>query len=98
MGREAFGIEASATVRSERSPTMIDERSHAVPLDELRHTAAHVLAYAVQDLFPDAKPTIGPAIESGFYYDFARDRSVHRRGPRAPRSAHARDRQGRLTR
>jgi threonyl-tRNA synthetase len=42
------------------------------PLDALRHTAAHVLAYAVQDLFPDAKPTIGPAIESGFYYDFDR--------------------------
>ena len=41
-------------------------------LDELRHTAAHVLAYAVQDLFPEAKPTIGPAIESGFYYDFDR--------------------------
>jgi threonyl-tRNA synthetase len=43
-------------------------------LPELRHTAAHVLAYAVQDLFPDAKPTIGPAIENGFYYDF--DRAV----------------------
>jgi threonyl-tRNA synthetase len=42
-------------------------------LADLRHTAAHVLAYAVQDLFPDAKPTIGPAIENGFYYDFARD-------------------------
>jgi threonyl-tRNA synthetase len=42
-------------------------------LDELRHTAAHVLAYAVQDLFPEAKPTIGPAIENGFYYDFQRD-------------------------
>ena len=41
-------------------------------LDELRHTAAHVLAYAVQDLFPEAKPTIGPAIENGFYYDFER--------------------------
>jgi threonyl-tRNA synthetase len=41
-------------------------------LPELRHTAAHVLAYAVQDLFPDAKPTIGPAIEDGFYYDFDR--------------------------
>jgi threonyl-tRNA synthetase len=43
-------------------------------LAELRHTAAHVLAYAVQDLFPDAKPTIGPAIENGFYYDFDRER------------------------
>ncbi len=32
-----------------------------------------MLAYAVQDLFPDAKPTIGPAIENGFYYDFDRD-------------------------
>ena len=41
-------------------------------IDQLRHTAAHVLAYAVQDLFPDAKPTIGPSIESGFYYDFDR--------------------------
>jgi threonyl-tRNA synthetase len=52
------------------------ERDHhdSAPLSELRHTAAHVLAYAAQDLFPDAKPTIGPAIENGFYYDF--DRSV----------------------
>jgi threonyl-tRNA synthetase len=41
-------------------------------LDAVRHTAAHVLAYAVQDLFPEAKPTIGPSIESGFYYDFDR--------------------------
>ncbi|HZY97566.1 MAG TPA: threonine--tRNA ligase [Candidatus Cybelea sp.] len=38
----------------------------------LNHTAAHVLAYAVQGLFPEAKPTIGPAIEYGFYYDFDR--------------------------
>jgi threonyl-tRNA synthetase len=43
-----------------------------VDIAHLRHTAAHVLAYAVQDLFPDAKPTIGPAIEAGFYYDFER--------------------------
>ena len=45
-----------------------------VDVAHLRHTAAHVLAYAVQDLFPEAKPTIGPAIENGFYYDF--DRSL----------------------
>jgi threonyl-tRNA synthetase len=45
------------------------------PLPELRHTAAHVLAYAVMDLFPDARPTIGPAIENGFYYDFAREQA-----------------------
>jgi threonyl-tRNA synthetase len=46
---------------------------HRTSLAELRHTAAHVLAYAVQDLFPEAKPTIGPAIENGFYYDFDRE-------------------------
>jgi threonyl-tRNA synthetase len=44
----------------------------SVDIAHLRHTAAHVLAYAVQDLFPEAKPTIGPAIENGFYYDFDR--------------------------
>ena len=36
----------------------------------LRHSCAHLLAQAVTELFPDAKPTIGPAIENGFYYDF----------------------------
>jgi threonyl-tRNA synthetase len=45
----------------------------SVDIAHLRHTAAHVLAYAVQDLFPEAKPTIGPAIENGFYYDFDRE-------------------------
>ena len=48
------------------------EASATLSIDALRHTAAHVLASAVQDLFPDAKPTIGPSIESGFYYDFER--------------------------
>jgi threonyl-tRNA synthetase len=48
------------------------EATSSTALPELRHTAAHVLAYAVQDLFPDAKPTIGPSIENGFYYDFDR--------------------------
>src|SRR5215469_14148227 len=50
----------------------LDPHSTATPLPDLRHTAAHVLAYAVQDLYPEAKPTIGPAIENGFYYDFDR--------------------------
>jgi len=39
-------------------------------VEVLRHTAAHVLAHAVQRLFPDAKLAIGPAIRDGFYYDF----------------------------
>ena len=42
-------------------------------LELLRHDAAHVLAQAVQELFPGTQVTIGPAIENGFYYDFARD-------------------------
>jgi threonyl-tRNA synthetase len=42
-------------------------------LELIRHDAAHVLAMAVQDLFPGTQVTIGPAIEDGFYYDFARD-------------------------
>jgi threonyl-tRNA synthetase len=39
-------------------------------LDNLRHTASHLLAAAVMELWPDTKRTIGPAIENGFYYDF----------------------------
>src|SRR4051795_12195920 len=39
-------------------------------LDLIRHDAAHVMAEAVQELYPGAKATIGPAIENGFYYDF----------------------------
>jgi len=40
-------------------------------LDVIRHSTAHLLAYAVKALFPDAQVTIGPVIENGFYYDFA---------------------------
>ncbi|PZF93027.1 threonine--tRNA ligase [Micromonospora deserti] len=43
-------------------------------LNVLRHSTAHVLAQAVQDLFPEAKLGIGPPIENGFYYDFAVDK------------------------
>jgi threonyl-tRNA synthetase len=47
------------------------ESPHA--LEVIRHDASHVLAQAVQELFPGTQVTIGPAIEDGFYYDFARD-------------------------
>ncbi len=40
-------------------------------LELIRHSAAHLLAYAVKELFPEAQVTIGPVIENGFYYDFA---------------------------
>jgi len=42
-------------------------------LETIRHDASHVMAEAVQELFPGTQVTIGPAIEDGFYYDFARD-------------------------
>ncbi|BET10406.1 threonine--tRNA ligase [Pandoraea sputorum] len=40
-------------------------------LDVIRHSTAHLLAYAVKELFPEAQVTIGPVIENGFYYDFS---------------------------
>ena len=43
-------------------------------LEVIRHSTAHLLAYAVKDLFPDAQVTIGPVIENGFFYDFSHKR------------------------
>lgn len=48
-------------------------RDHGDALELLRHDCAHVLAEAVKELYPDTQVTIGPAIENGFYYDFARN-------------------------
>jgi threonyl-tRNA synthetase len=48
-------------------------RDRPEALDVLRHDAAHVLAQAVQELYPGTQITFGPATETGFYYDFARD-------------------------
>src|SRR5262245_28384201 len=44
-------------------------------LDVLRHSTAHLMAQAVQGLFPGTQVTIGPTIEDGFYYDFKSDRT-----------------------
>ena len=46
-------------------------------LEVIRHSAAHVMAQAVQELWPDVKVTIGPVIENGFYYDFDAPRPFH---------------------
>ena len=48
-------------------------RKDEVALEMIRHDTAHVLAEAVQELFPGTQVTIGPSIENGFYYDFARE-------------------------
>jgi threonyl-tRNA synthetase len=59
-------IDADARLR-------IITRKDAEALEMIRHDAAHVLAMAVQDLYPGTQVTIGPAIDTGFYYDFARE-------------------------
>ncbi len=51
---------------------IITTKSGADALDIIRHDAAHLMAEAVKELFPETQVTIGPAIENGFYYDFAR--------------------------
>ena len=62
----ATPVEADASLR-------FVTRKDPEALELIRHDAAHVLAEAVQELFPGTQVTIGPAIEDGFYYDFARN-------------------------
>jgi len=54
------------------APLDVIRQTDAAGLDVIRHSSAHVMADAVQRLFPGTKVTIGPAIEDGFYYDFDR--------------------------
>ncbi len=53
----------------------IIKRQNDEALELIRHDCAHVMAEAVQELFPGTQVTIGPAIEHGFYYDFAREKA-----------------------
>ena len=62
-------------------------------LELIRHDAAHLLAMAVQELYPGTQVTIGPAIEDGFYYDFARAEPFTPGRPAQDRSQDARDRE-----
>jgi threonyl-tRNA synthetase len=64
---------------SKTNKTSDKKRHEASYLDSLRHSAAHLLAAAVLELWPKAKNTIGPSIENGFYYDF--DFSAHKEVP-----------------
>jgi threonyl-tRNA synthetase len=54
----------------------LDESVSYTPIQRMRHSAAHVMAEAVQEMFPDARFAIGPAIEDGFYYDFDLPRAL----------------------
>lgn len=60
------------TIEGDAAVTFIT-RKDPEALEMIRHDAAHVLAEAVQSLYPGTQVTIGPAIENGFYYDFARN-------------------------
>ena len=64
-------VDTSFSIEHDAKVAIITSKSEEA-LELIRHDAAHVMAQAVQELFPGTQVTIGPAIEDGFYYDFAR--------------------------
>ena len=64
-------VDTSYKIEYDANLAIVTEKSPEA-LDILRHSTAHLLAQATQRLFPDAQVTIGPVIDNGFYYDFAR--------------------------
>jgi len=78
LAKRAVAMALDGTLRDLADPLMSDTRIEFVTRDDpralelIRHDAAHVLAEAVQTLFPGTQVTIGPVIENGFYYDFYR--------------------------
>jgi threonyl-tRNA synthetase len=79
LAKAAVAVEVDGELRDLSRPIDADARVRLVKADDadalplIRHDAAHVMAEAVQDLYPGTQVTIGPAIENGFYYDFHRD-------------------------
>ena len=63
-------VDASHLIEADASLAIVTDKD-AEGLELIRHSTAHLLAYAVKELFPEAQVTIGPVIENGFYYDFA---------------------------
>ena len=66
-------VDTSYVVDTDVALAIVTEKD-AEGLEILRHSTAHLLAYAVKELFPEAQVTIGPVVENGFYYDFAYSR------------------------
>jgi threonyl-tRNA synthetase len=62
----------STILTADTNLAIVTAKEGADALDLLRHDAAHVMAEAVKELYPETQVTIGPSIENGFYYDFAR--------------------------
>ncbi len=79
LAKAAIAVKVDGEVRDLARPIGRDAAVEIVTrrsddaLELIRHDAAHVMAEAVQELFPGTQVTIGPAIENGFYYDFARE-------------------------
>ncbi len=63
-------VDTSHRIESDAALAIVTERDPE-GLEIIRHSTAHLLAYAVKSLFPDAQVTIGPVIDNGFYYDFS---------------------------
>ena len=63
-------VDLSYEISSDSNLSIITARDQE-GIDVIRHSTAHLLAYAVKELFPDAQVTIGPVIDNGFYYDFS---------------------------
>ncbi len=63
-------VDTSFVIAQDSDLAIITDKSDE-GLEIIRHSTAHLLAYAVKELFPDAQVTIGPVIDNGFYYDFS---------------------------
>ena len=75
QGDSARLVDTSFSIDADTTLAIITDKDPA-GLELIRHSTAHLLAYAVKDLFPEAQVTIGPVIDNGFYYDFACKRPV----------------------
>ncbi len=78
LGKAALAVSVNNTLQDLTTPITTDSTLTIITAKDkdglhiLRHSCSHVMAEAVQELWPDTQVTIGPAIENGFYYDFAR--------------------------
>lgn len=70
MVQQPMSLKSSLTTSEQPEKIYLPRTSESEKLKKIRHTASHVMAMAVQKLFPKAQVTIGPWIENGFYYDF----------------------------
>ena len=81
LAKEAIAVEINNEISdlsleiNNDSKLKIIKRNDDEALELIRHDCAHVMAEAVQELFPETQVTIGPAIDNGFYYDFAREKA-----------------------